>query len=73
MVFHVPQGRSQTVFEGNSSVAISQFDQYINYILDITTEPIGNYAPDSPFNTISEFVPGTLYVWETYQAFDITT
>jgi hypothetical protein len=76
MVFHVPAGKTQAVFEGNNPVAISQYDQYIEYILDLDTTPSGQYVsniPPSPFNSISEFIPGTYYQWNALQAFDIIT
>jgi hypothetical protein len=73
MVFHVPEGRTEAIFEGNNSVEISQYDQYIDYIFNLQTTPRGQYVPGSPFNSITEFVPGTLYQWNILQAFDIIT
>ena len=76
MVFHVPAGKTESIFEGNNSVEISQYDQYIDYILDLDTTPNGQYVsniPPSPFNTITQFVPGTRYIWKINQAFDIIT
>jgi len=74
--FHVPEGISQNIFEGDAPADFAQYDQYINNIFDLTNpESPKCYTPGSPFNPpgFTQFIPGTYYQYNANQAFDIIT
>jgi hypothetical protein len=79
MVFHVPAGGYEAVFEGTSAVPISDYIQYIGFVVELTMPPERQwektFTTGSPFNRddFTHFVPGIKYYWKNVEPFDIIT
>ena len=73
--FHIPAGGYRAVFQGNASVPIADYYEFIHMVMDFSVIPERVFTIGSPFNTddFTHFVPGIEYFWRAKEPFDIIT
>lgn len=75
ITFSVPAGVSTLVFQGEHSVLMDDYVQYLDNVWNLDKDPPTLWAANSPFNKyqLSSFDPGTKYQITAKEAFDIIT
>jgi len=76
MMFHVPEGFSESIFEGSTYVELSAYEDKLNSVFKTSSMPFKCWAPptlNNPFNSLKIVEPGSPYHWNAKVSFDIIT